>query len=292
MPILPLSLLSLVLTAAPAPAQGAAPGHRLYGPHTLNETYLIDVDGVVVHTWPGDYEPGNGMYLHTDGTLFRSAQLVGGPPIGGLGGGVQQRAFDGTLLWQYAYTGPDYWAHHDIHVMPNGNVLMIAWDILSDAEAIAMGRDPALLTGPTFMPDSVIELQPVGASGANIVWEWHLKDHLIQEFDPTKANYGVVKDHPELLDINYPPTPVSNGDWNHANSVFYDELRDLVVLNCPFQDEFYFIDHSTTTAEAAGHTGGVHGRGGDILYRWGNPHAHQAGTPADQQLFNQHCDHT
>src|SRR5207248_2769403 len=39
--------------------------------------------------------------------------------------------------------------------------------------------------------------------GGEIVWEWHAWDHLIQEFDPQKANYGVVADHPERVDINF-----------------------------------------------------------------------------------------
>ncbi len=52
--------------------------------------------------------------------------------------------------------------------------------------------------------------------------------------------------------------------------------------------EVWIIDHSTTTAEAAGHTGGRAGQGGDLIYRWGNPAAYGRGTSQDQQLVQQH----
>ena len=68
------------------------------------------------------------------------------------------------------------------------------------------------------------------------------------------------------------PAPV-RADWMHSNAVAYNAELDQVLLNVLEFNEFWIIDHSTTTAEAAGHTGGKHGKGGDLLYRWGNPRA-------------------
>jgi len=61
-----------------------------------------------------------------------------------------------------------------------------------------------------------------------------------------------------------------------------------VILSAHNYDEVWIIDHSTTTVEATSHAGGRYGRGGDLLYRWGNPQAYRAGTANDQKLFGQH----
>jgi hypothetical protein len=163
---------------------------------------------------------------------------------------------------------------------------MIAWEYKTRAEASAAGRDPAKL-GPSLWPDHVIEVNPATDS---IVWEWHVWDHLIQDFDSTKANYGVVADHAELVDLNFlaPTEPVHGSDWNHVNAVFYNERFDQVTLSVHSFSEVWVIDHSTTTEQARGHTGGRQGMGGDILYRWGNPQTYRAGYSTDQKFFGQH----
>ena len=285
-------LLAAVLLAQSASAQdpGRAgepwDGLTVFQPLSSTTAYLIELDGTVVETWPGSYRPGNAVYLRENGNLLRTIHVAG--TVGGSGGGVQEVDWNGSMVWDYRYSTTSYLQHHDVEEMPNGNVLMIAWEYIPRAEAIAAGRNPAYIQGTTFAPDHVIEVQATGPTSGTIVWEWHLWDHLIQDFDPSKANYGNVADHPELMDLNYPPKVPQQGDWNHLNSIDFNPELDQIVLSSHNQDEIWVIDHSTTTAEAAGHTGGNSGMGGDLLYRWGNPEAYRAGSSADQMLFGQH----
>ena len=75
-------------------------------------------------------------------------------------------------------------------------------------------------------------------------------------------------------------------DWMHTNSVDYDAELDLIAISVRNFSEVFVIDHSTTTEQAAGSTGGRYGRGGDLLWRWGHPaNFHQA---RGQTLFGQH----
>jgi hypothetical protein len=76
----------------------------------------------------------------------------------------------------------------------------------------------------------------------------------------------------------------------HVNSISYDVEKDLIMLSYNTFSELIVIDHSTTTKEAKGHRGGRHGRGGDFLYRFGNP-ATMRGDHQKQTLFNQHNVH-
>jgi len=133
---------------------------------------------------------------------------------------------------------------------------------------------------------NIVEVQQTGISSGTIVWEWNLKDHLIQDHDPGKENYGVVAHHPELVDINFART--GDPDWIHANVVDYNSLLDQIMVSTRRLSEIWIIDHSTTTDQAAGHTGGRSGMGGDILYRWGNPQTYRAGTSNDQKLMYPH----
>lgn len=176
--------------------------------------------------------------------------------------------------------------------MPNGNILAAVWEVIPHSEVIAEGRNPIYLGHVSGLWSAKVEeLRPIGTDSAEVVWSWRLWDHMIQDFDPTKPGYGTVADHPELFNLNYinpAIQPDTMMDFVHLNQVTYNPDLDQVMLSSHNTDEIWIIDHSTTTAQAATHSGGVHNKGGDFLYRWGNPAAYNMGTSADNKLFQQH----
>ena len=268
----------------------AAPGYTLFAPMSYNVTYLIDNNGELVQSWSSEYRPGLSVYILENGDLLRTRIIQGQLfQTGGHGGGVEIIDWDGNLVWEFDYFSDQYWQHHDIESLPNGNVLLIAWEHKADATAIANGRNPNMLDGSQqpfgFWPDHIIEVNPESNS---IAWEWHVWDHLIQDYDSSKVNYGVVSDHPELVNLNYPSGPITNGDWLHINAVDYNAELDQIILSVHHFGEIWIIDHSTTTIEAASHTGGNSGKGGDLLYRCGNPQAYIGGNSNERIFFGQH----
>jgi len=252
-------------------------GHFLYSPIYGRTTYLINETGVVNHTWQSAYTPNIDSYMLDNGTILLA--------IASGNGGLQKIAYDGTILWEYHFPGDGMYASHDIVPLPNGDVIMIMQEIKSRAAAIQAGRDPNNL-GDNFLPDCLIQVHQDGPTSGEIVWEWHLWDHLIQDFDPSKDNYGGVSQSPYLVDINF--GEYFCGDWIHMNSVDYNPKFDQILMSAHNFNEIWIIDHSTTTEEAASHEGGQYGYGGDLLYRWGNPQAYDCGFSTDEKLYFQH----
>ncbi|MDT8324413.1 MAG: aryl-sulfate sulfotransferase [Bacteroidota bacterium] len=270
---------------------GVSDGYVLFAPLRSNTTYLIDNNGRQLHSWWSAAGPALSVYLLENGLLAR-AEYVPDPKFwgGGTGGRIKFIDWDGEVQWQYEYVSAQHVQHHDFEVLPNGNVLVIAWEQKSMEEALAAGRLPNWLTEQGIWALHIVELQPRGPEGADIVWEWHVWDHLVQDFDANRDNFGVVAAHPELVDINYSGvgTDVRSPDLCHANSIDYNAALDQIVISVRHYSELWVIDHSTTTAEAAGHSGGRAGKGGDLLYRWGNPQVYKAGDEDTRRLHWQH----
>jgi hypothetical protein len=249
-------------------------GLTLYSNGSATAAYLVDTNNVTVKSWTGlTGGTGYSSYLAPGGTLVRSVKVTNSVfNGGGASGRMQKIDYAGNLIWDYTHSSTTYYTHHDHCVLPNGNVLMIAYELKTQAElATAGGTNTALTSG--IWPEKIIEVQPTGATTGNIVWEWHVWDHLVQNVNSSKANYQTsIVNHPELLNINYS----SQKDWMHCNGLDYNPMLDQIALSSHNMNEWYIIDHSTTTAQAASHSGGNSGKGGDFLYRWGNPAAYQA----------------
>ncbi len=316
-------------------------GYTLVAAMNSTKAHLIDLEGRVVKTWETGVTPGASTYLLDNGNLLRTGNLGAGNKINGaaVGGRVLEIAWDGTKVWDFTYANEKSQPHHDIHRLPNGNLLMIVWDKRTAAEAVAAGRKPESVKD-SLLADAIIEVKPTGKTTGEIVWEWRAWDHLVQDIDKTKANFGNVSAKAELIDINFgsgmvggmmakkddlaklrdlgyvggptpppkdkkepgkdepkgpnPGGPMMFGptpDWTHINAISYNADLDQIVLSVHAFSEIWIIDHSTTRAEAASHSGGRSGKGGDLLYRWGNPRAYRSGTNADQKLFSQHNAH-
>jgi hypothetical protein len=84
------------------------------------------------------------------------------------------------------------------------------------------------------------------------------------------------------------PAKNLSADLFHSNSIAYNQELDQILLSVLTFNEIWVIDHGTTTEEARGHSGGQAGKGGDLLYRWGNPQNYGRGSVEHQKLFGQH----
>lgn len=314
--------------------EGVAPGYTLVTPLGARDVVLFDSRGRAVHTWPTELAPGGPVYLLEDGSVLRPGRVDSNEHFngGGIGGRLERIAWDGDVVWSFDLADERRTQHHDLAVLPDGNVLAIVWEAHTPDEAVARGRDPEALSDRGLWSCAVLEIRPVLPDGGEVVWRWSSWDHLIQDRDEALAGYGSIPDHPGRIDINadhrdQPPMTVEEAerlaelerkmralgyiggdddeeedggdaqrrrergkrpDWLHTNSVAHHAGYDLLALSSPHMNELWVIDHSTTTAEAAGTTGGRWGRGGELLWRWGNPRNYGRGDDSDRRLFYQH----
>ena len=248
------------------------------------------VDRQVSNTPP--HHPSHSQLLPNGNRLVSSNGRPKGFPRrgGGKAGCIEEYTSAGELVWRINLNTDNYINHHDVVKLDNGNVLTLIWEKVTVDEAVSQGRDPEhVAEDGEFWYDGVIEVNPYTL---DVVWEWSIRHHMIQDFDQGKSNFGVVADHPERLDINVflqdPDDGTVLADWTHANAIDYNAELDQIALSFRSMSEILIIDHSTTPRQSAGHAGGRYGKGGDLLYRWGNPANYDHGSEDNRKLFFQH----
>ena len=271
-------LLSLLTLWFLTPGVGMASGdgdtttedeYILFAPLGREEAYLIDRSGEVVHRWALSGQPGNSVYLLEGGDLLATYTVEGSFHGGGIGGGVERLTWDGEPVWSFELATETAHLHHDVEMLPNGNVLMIAWEAKSRREARAAGLSPDQLPpSGVVWSEMILEYSP---SLDRVVWDWRLWDHALPAGWDAEA-------HPGKIDLGFAANRNSS-DWWHLNAVDYHEALDQIVVSSRAASEIWILDHSLTTAEAAGGAG-------DLLYRFGNPAAY--GGSESQVLYGQH----
>ncbi|QDU86430.1 Arylsulfotransferase (ASST) [Planctomycetes bacterium Pla163] len=218
-------------------------GLTFVSPINSTKGYLLELDGTIAHEWQFDSAPGEWAYLQNDGTLWRSARQDEDQHFrgGGIGGRLQLVAPDGSLLCDYDLSSLGLCNHHDIEILPNGHILVVAWERIARETAIANGRDPEHVGGAGLWPDTILELRPYGGSEFEIFWQWRAFDHLVQDFDELKANFGDVT-NPRRIDVN--------GDHRDAPPVSRAESKRLEELAAQLEALGYTQGIGTTTASS------------------------------------------
>ena len=241
----------------------------------------------IIFEWELPYNIGNDAELLPDGNLLVSF-AVEDPAFsfGGFGGKLAILRPNGTTIWEYDYASESTLAHHDVEMLPNGNVLFISWEKKGDVALATSGYngDEEIL-----YVETLIEINPLNDE---IVWKWSSWDHLVQDFDENQNNFGSISQNPQKIDINFRDPLIKeisfNGDFMHANGIEYDAVRDVIYLSVNYFSEVWVIDHSTSTEEAKTASGGNYGSGGDLLYRFGNPNAYK-NLQGERTFFSNHA---
>ena len=106
--------------------------------------------------------------------------------------------------------------HHEQVILPNGNILAICKETITSEDNFYSNEDLKI--------DKIIEIEPIENDQANIIWEWHFYDHLIQDYDPEISNYGNISENPQLFNI-----------------YAYNNFSDYTHLNCLFNSTIIFF---------------------------------------------------
>jgi len=262
-------------------------GYVLVNESADDRVYLMEKDSaLIIHEWQLEFGLGNDVELLSDGRLLASLGVETPDfSFGGFGGIIQLINPDSTVDWEFIYANQDHIIHHDVEMLPNGNILAIVWDLRSTEELDAIGY---LGEEEKVYTETIIEINP---NTDEIVWKWESWDHIVQDADDSKPRFGIVNENPELININYidilRESVEPDGDIMHANGFDYDEENDLIYMTINNFSEVWVIDHSTTIEEAKLSTGGIYGKGGDLIYRFGNPTAYD-NSFGDRLFYNNH----
>jgi len=287
-------------------------GYNLWYPQrgsTGRFIYLMDMEGNIVHTWPGGSNP---KLADVSGASMGDGHVLTG---------LTEMDWDGNVVFDSEES-----SHHDSWKMFNKKLNAYTYIGLqrftaTNEEIWAAGGDPSIdyvAEGRHTRHDSVVEVDMNGT----VIWKWRFLDHTIQDRDAAWPNYvgdgNAIADYPGKVDAFWTtdnernqsnginPTPGIRDDWQHLNALDYNVDLGYLAINSKAWSEFWVIDHEATfvsTAEdfaadpvaaAQANIDAAASDAGDFIYRFGNPSAYQQGDPpgylyeGHQQMYGSH----
>jgi hypothetical protein len=242
--------------------------------------YLMDHLGQKLRTWNFELPLGQDAELAPDGSLYGLFQVPDpnkDMTFGGKSGLVRKINTLNQVVWEFKISSDNEITHHDLELLPNGNLLVLVWQRIHKEEAAQLGY----ISDHDLFVEKVVEINP---DLDEIVWEWNSWDHIVQNKTPDHPSFGEPVDHKNKIDIMYNYQSdyhrfIEIGDIMHANGLAYLPELDLIAISVNFYNEVWFIDHSISKAEARGSIGGRFNVGGDLVYRLGNPTAYGFSSP-------------
>ena len=210
---------------------GVSNGYILVAPYIGDSNYsapgkvnLMDIDGRVVHSWKTKYQvlyailqPNGHIYVAMTPPINQSAY-----PSGGTTGEIQELDWNGDVLWDYS----DNEMTHDFEVMPNGDIAYTRWEQApaSFARGVVGGMQVATTSVWT---DGIVVVN----RAKQIVWQWHMYDHLDSK--------------------EYPLGPLTpRVDWAHVNSIRYTADNPIThtpafLISVRHISTVFFVDAKT-----------------------------------------------
>ncbi len=203
-------------------------GYTLLTPHGDASTYLIDLDGRVVHRWTFTHiKPGYGRLTDT-GTLLMTGSDVNLPKppkdeptkppppfeqhitrFGGYHTTLCEVDWDGNVVWEYVNKAQ----HHDFFRFANGNTLVPEWvELPQDVDKRVKGgflrpRERK----PRLVGDDLVEVTP-DLKEVRRIHTWELLDPRKDRIEPRAIRW----------------------EWTHINGIDVNAAGDIVfsARNC------------------------------------------------------------
>jgi hypothetical protein len=198
--------------------------------HVDYTTVAVATNKSVINSWSHPQcAPGTFAYLQPDASIILPCQSDSG------GVHIIRLSWNGSTLWDWSFdpkkgstglpgeSGRSWSQTHDIEVMPNGNILILAQEVYNASELVAMGRDPKKLDETTADVPVIYEIVPTGPTNATFVWRWRWVDRFAQN----RTNSGTaarlyvpdISAVPERIDLN-----INNftQEFEHPNAIDYN----------------------------------------------------------------------